>query len=50
MANVQLKGKFTKRPIMQSKQYEVGKLINDQKVYIQSLTNMVRNKRISTKY
>ena len=50
MANVQLKGKFTKRPRMQGKQYDVGKLINDQKVYIQSLTNMVRNKQISAKY
>ena len=32
MANVQLKGKFPKRPRMKGKQYDVGKLINDQKL------------------
>ena len=32
VANVQLKGKFLKRPRMKGKQYDVGKLINDQKL------------------
>ena len=32
MANVQLKGKFPKRQRMKGKQYDVGKLINDQKL------------------
>ena len=32
MANVQLKGKLRKRPRIKGKQYDVGKLINDQKL------------------
>ena len=32
MANIQLNGKFLKRPRMEGKQYDVGKLMHDQKL------------------